>query len=115
MTMPGSQNDTPLGSWGVSLIRTYVPVLWGAFVGWLLTLVPALQPVLDDPSVGQGVTTLLIGACIVAWYFLARLVEPHLPPLLTRLIIGANTQPTYLGGPAGPEQVRIERSTRGDM
>lgn len=110
MTLPGSQNETPLGSKGVSFIRTYVPLAWGALVGYLVTLVPALAPVLNDPGVGDGVTTLIIGVCVVLWYALARMIEPHLPPVLTRLIIGANTQPTYLGGPTGEAQARITRS-----
>lgn len=113
MTLPGSQNDTPLGSWGVSIIRTYVPVAWGALVGWLLTLVPALEPLLNDPEVGQGATTVLFAVCVFVWYFLARLIEPRLGPVLTRLIIGANTQPTYLGGPEGDAQARIGRSAPG--
>jgi hypothetical protein len=110
MTLPGSQNETPLGSWGVSIIRTYVPVAWGALVGWLLTLVPALAPLLNDPEVGQGATTVLIAASVFVWYFLARLIEPRLGPVLTRLIIGANAQPVYLGGPEGETQARITRS-----
>lgn len=111
MTLPGAQNETPLGTFGVSLIRTYVPVAWGAVVGYLITLLPVLEPLLADPDTSNTLTTLIVGVSIALWYLLARLIEPRLPAVITRLIIGANARPTYLGGPEGDTQARITRST----
>lgn len=79
-----------------SVLRTLLPIWWGSFVLWLLALVPALEPVRDlllgqEPLVVNGV----IAVAIAGWYALCRWIEPYLPAWLTRILMGANTQPTY--------------------
>lgn len=77
----------------VSLLRTAIPALWGTVVAWLVSTG------ILAPHAAAGVQAELTAAttpiAIGVVYLLARLVEPHLPPWLTRIILGSNTQPTY--------------------
>lgn len=83
-----------------SVARTIIPVFWASIVGWLLGMVPALEP-LRELLLGQsevivlGVTAVAVGG----WYALCRWIEPHLPTWLTRILMGANTQPSYEAEP----------------
>lgn len=92
MTTP--EPPTSLRDWGLSWIRTGVPLLWGYLLTWVATLSTAMHDLLDNP----GVYAAVVGAVTLAWYALARWVEPKLPPWLTRLVIGANTAPQYVEG-----------------
>jgi hypothetical protein len=93
MTM---REDPPsLRDWGLSWIRTGVPVLWGYVLTFLATRLPDVHALLDQPQVMAAV----VGAVTLAWYALMRRIEHLLPPWLTRLVIGANRAPVYVSGP----------------
>lgn len=74
----------------VSILRTIIPSLWGAGLAWLITRVPALEPVRDQ-LVGLGL--ILVAVCIGGYYALIRKLEPHLPDWLGRILIGSSRQP----------------------
>ena len=88
------QPPTSLRDWGISIIRTGVPLVWGNLLVFLGSKIPALDGLLHDPQV-IGLSTVLVAAVSLAWYALMRTVEPHLPPWLTRFVLGANTAPAY--------------------
>lgn len=94
MTTP--EQPPSLRDWGLSWIRTGVPVLWGYLLTFLASRAPAIHDLVDNP----GVYAAVAGALTLVWYALARWVEPKLPPWLTRLVIGANTAPQYVDGQA---------------
>lgn len=80
---------------GVSIIRTVVPALWGSALAWLLTQVPALEPVLNAPGM-TGLGAVLAATLVGLWYALFRSIEAKLPAWLTVLVLGSNRPPTYL-------------------
>jgi len=57
-----------------SLIRTYVPILVGGFIAWLVT-----RGVELDPTAEQGLTVAFTGILIAAYYTLIRLLEKKFP------------------------------------
>jgi hypothetical protein len=77
--------------WGLSWIRTTVPVLWGFLLTFLATRSPELYAALDNPALLAAV----VGVVTVVWYSLMRWVEPHLPAWLTRFVLGSNMPPSY--------------------
>lgn len=89
--------------YGVSLIRTYMPLVWGWLLTWLASRAPGLRDFLDSEMV-YGTAVLAVSAL---WYALWRLVERVLPPMLTRLVLGANRRPAY--GPTVPGEVVATR------
>jgi hypothetical protein len=107
MTAPNTPDNAT--DFGVSWIRTAVPVAWGSFLTWVASQVPGLEPVLNQPA-AVGFSVVLVGVLTAAWYALMRKLEPMLPPWLTRFVLGANRRPTYpdpdapqpLAGPAIP-------------
>jgi hypothetical protein len=88
------QPATSLRDWGISLIRTGVPIAWGNLLVFLGAKIPALEGFLHDPQVIGG-GTLLTSAVALGWYAVMRKLEPHLPPWLTVLVLGANAAPVY--------------------
>lgn len=81
---------------GVSIIRTWVPALWGGALAWLVSQVPALEPVLNEPgmlALGGVIAVTITGL----WYALFRSIESKLPAWLTVLVLGSNRPPTYDG------------------
>lgn len=78
---------------GLSWLRTVVPVVWGFLLTFLATRFPVVHAlVLDNPhvyAVFEGLVTVL-------WYSLWRGLEGKLPAFLTRLLLGSNAQPTYI-------------------
>lgn len=78
-------------NFGVSWLRTVVPVAWGALVTFLFSRVPELHDALVNPGVTMAVT----GAIVTAWYTLFRSIENKLPPWLTAFLIGSNATPKY--------------------
>lgn len=80
----------------VSWLRTVVPAAWGLFLTWLLGVV-----VLPDALVEHISSELFIGVvttlAIGAWYWIWRKVEPRIPAWLTRVVLGSNQAPTYVG------------------
>lgn len=85
-------NTTPLGDRLVSWLRTIVPGLWAAAIGWLvgLGLPESITTAVD--GLGQAV---LIPLALAVVYPLLRAVEAKLPPWLTRLLLGSNQPPSY--------------------
>lgn len=79
-----------------SFVRTMVPIIWSQLVLWLLMAVPALEPV-RELLLSQ--TELIVNAVALAaagaWYALMRWLEKYMPAWLTRILMGANTQPVY--------------------
>lgn len=92
MTIP--EPPPSLRDWGLSWIRTGVPVLWGLLLTFLASRAPAIYELVNNPYAAG----LAVGLVTLAWYSLARWVEPRLPAWLTRVIIGANTPPQYVEG-----------------
>lgn len=85
--------------YGISLLRTGVPMAWGYLLTWLVGLIPALQPVLERPEV-VGLSNVITFALALGWYAVMRWVEPRLPAWLTRVVLGANAAPVYVEGVA---------------
>lgn len=94
MTNPPAEQPPSLNAWGLSWIRTGVPILWGYLLTFLATRFPGVHDLLADPQVQAAV----VGGVALAWYGLMRWLEPRLPAWLTRLVIGANTAPQYVPG-----------------
>lgn len=80
-----------VGDLGTSLIRTYVPVLWGYLLTFVATRFPDFYVALDNPALVLAVG----GVVTAAWYTLWRKLEPHVPGWLTRLLLGSVKAPTY--------------------
>lgn len=85
-------NPTSLSDFVVSLLRTWVPLAWGAIVTWLTT-----WGLLTDElaTQAQAFAVPLVGIVSALWYMTMRLAETHLPPWLTRLVLGSNKNPVY--------------------
>jgi hypothetical protein len=92
MTTPEAPQN--LRDWGLSWIRTGVPVLWGYLLTFLATRFPAIHELLGNPAIMAAV----VGAVTLVWYAVVRWLEPRLPAWLTRIVIGANTPPQYVEG-----------------
>lgn len=88
MTLPSVPS---VREWGLSWLRTAVPVAWGFVVTFIATYIPAVHDLLANPYVLAAVDA----AVTTIWYGLFRWLEAHLPPWLTRFVLGANTMPTY--------------------
>lgn len=82
---------------GTSIIRTVVPAFWGFALAWLVTQVPALEPVLNAPGM-TGLGAALAVALVGLWHAFFRSIESKLPAWLTVLVLGSNTPPTYVEG-----------------
>lgn len=78
-------------AWGLSWIRTLVPVFWGWLLTFLATRFPELHDALGDPALLTAVS----GAVAALWYGLWRWLEARLPAPVTRFLLGANTAPHY--------------------
>jgi len=92
MTTP--EAPASVKDWGLSWIRTGVPILWGYALTFLATRVPDLYALLNQPQVQAAV----VGAVALLWYAIMRKIEHKLPAWLTRFVLGANTAPTYVEG-----------------
>lgn len=80
-------------AWGMSVIRTVVPMIVGAGVGWLVAkgLIP--ESATEDLT-GQAtvVLTLLFSS---AWYAFARWLEPRIPSWASSMLGLLGTPPSY--------------------
>lgn len=83
-----------LRDWGLSWIRTGVPVAWGLLLTFLASRAPGIYELVNNPYTAG----LAVGLVTLAWYSLVRWLEPRLPAWLTRIVIGANTMPQYVEG-----------------
>lgn len=75
---------------GVSVLRMAVPTVWGGAVAWL-----AARGLHVPDVVAEGVQWGVMVATTAAWYASWHRIEEHLPPWLTRLVLGSNTAPSY--------------------
>lgn len=79
-----------------SILRTVVPALWGSFIGWLLTIIPILEPLRNDLLAYADILLPVISAVLIAsWYAFWRWLEPRLPDWLTRVVLGSIKSPMY--------------------
>lgn len=93
--LPPYQPGQAVSDYVLSVIRTVVPVLWGTLITYLITLVPAVAHVVDPANV-VGLGPAVAGLLAAAWYALMRKIEPSLPAWLTVIVLGSNSQPTYV-------------------
>jgi hypothetical protein len=92
--IPPYQPGQAVSDYVLSLIRTVVPVLWGALITYLVSLIPGVAQLIDPANVigfGPAVAAVLASA----WYALMRKIEPMLPAWLTVIVLGSNTPPVY--------------------
>lgn len=81
--------DSNLGNYGWSVLRTVVPGVVGALVGWLVAR--AVIAPEDAPQVVAAVVVVVQGA----WYALARWLEPRVSPWVTTAMGLVGRPPTY--------------------
>jgi hypothetical protein len=72
----------------ISQIRTYVPIIVGAFVSWL-----TLKGIELDPETQSGLIVALTGTLQAAYYFIVRIVEKKYPK--AGILLGSATKPVY--------------------
>lgn len=81
-----------------SILRTIVPALWGAFIGWAIGLLPSLEPHRESLlEYGTPLSAIVATVLIGAWYAFWRWLEPRLPDWLTRAVLGSAKTPAYEG------------------
>jgi len=79
-----------------SILRTIVPALWGSFIGWVLAVVPVMEPLRADLiAYGDLAVPVITAVLIGLWYAFWRWLEPRLPDWLTRILLGSAKAPTY--------------------
>lgn len=79
-----------------SILRTVVPALWGAFIGWAIGLLPILEPHREALlEYGTPLSAIVAAVLIGAWYAFWRWLEPKLPDWLTRAVLGSAKTPVY--------------------
>lgn len=89
---------TAIGAVLISVLRTVVPYVWGLFIGWLILVVPVLQPLEKELlSIGTLALPILIAVISAAWYAFWRWLEPKLPDWLTTAVLGSSKAPQYDG------------------
>ncbi len=71
-----------------SLIRTYVPIVVGALVSWLITL-----GIEVDSTTQAGLVTGLTGVVTAAYYTIVRLLETRIPWI--GVLLGTTKVPSY--------------------
>lgn len=80
-----------------SILRTVIPALWGSFIGWVLAVVPVLEPLRADLiAYGDLAVPIITAVLIGAWYAFWRWLEPRLPDWLTRILLGSAKAPVYV-------------------
>ncbi|GAA2772710.1 hypothetical protein [Saccharopolyspora taberi] len=75
-----------------SWLRTTVPAVWAALVAYAVT---AGAPGWLVDALGDAGPTLVVPLVLAAVYAGLRRLEPHMPPWLTRIVLGSNVPPTY--------------------
>lgn len=93
--MTTSEPPASVKDWGLSWIRTAVPIAWGYFLTFVAARLPDVHDLLTANPYLPG---LLTGLVALAWYALMRKAEHRLPAWLTRFVLGANTAPRYVEG-----------------
>lgn len=75
-------------NFATSLIRTYVPIIVGAIVSYLVT-----KGIDIDANAQLGLITFLTAVLQGGYYLLARLLERQFPQL--SVLLGSNKVPNY--------------------
>ena len=78
-----------------SVVRTLVPIVVGAVVGWFVT-----RGVELDESFEAALTVVVTGVLSSVYYVVARLLETYVSPRLGWLL-GSRRQPSYSVGDGG--------------
>lgn len=104
-------------------VRTVTPKLWAALVTallawfaahapWALELLELLGVDLTS-EVTIGVVILLVdGAVLAAWHWVWTRLQPHLPDVVVRVLLGSAASPVYLApGDAATVYTRPELGT----
>jgi hypothetical protein len=86
-----------IGDGVTSWLRTVVPVLWGVLLVLAVTHVPGLPVLVVTILSSAEVVGLIVAGVTAGWYALWRWLEPRTPAWLTRLVLGSNKTPSYLG------------------
>lgn len=79
-----------------SYLRTAVPLAWGWLVAQLVLAVPGLPAEVVDLLRSDAMVTAVSTLVALAWYFVWRKLEPHLPDWATRLVLGSAAAPVYV-------------------
>lgn len=80
-----------------SILRTIVPVAWGAVVTFLLSVIPALEPLRDTLlDYSDQIVFVVQGVVTGLWYVAWRYIEPRLPDWLRRIVLGGANEPNYV-------------------
>ena len=74
----------------ISLIRTYVPILVGSVISFLVVN----YGLVVDASITTQLVTGLTGVIIAAYYLLARLLERKFPQF--GVLLGSTQKPVYI-------------------
>lgn len=74
-----------------SIVRTFVPIVVGAVVGWLVA-----RGITLDPEFEATLTAALSGGFAIIWYALVRLFETYVSPKFGWLL-GLAKAPEYTG------------------
>ena len=74
-----------------SVVRTFVPWIVGAVIGWFVS-----RGIELDPSVETGLTMALTGGASALYYVVARFLETRVSPRFGWLL-GMDKTPTYTG------------------
>lgn len=102
--MTHQSSDDPVYDYGLGLIRTVVPGIWGAAGSWLVSLGVHLPD-----AYGPALVMLILTGL---WYAIWHAVEARLPASLTRALLGANTAPNYsINSPLPVKPVTILKPT----
>lgn len=80
----------------IAWLRTVVPGAWGAFLLWVVGYVALPAPLVEYLS-NPAAVAVVVGLAIGAWKALLGWAEPHMPPWLTRILLGSNQTPSYDG------------------
>lgn len=99
--MAENTGATSLSDRGASYLRTAVPAAWGFLVAQLVVVVSPHLPGdlvdgLRDWLGGPAAIGLVTAAATYAWYWVARKIEPHLPDIVTRILLGSAAAPRYV-------------------
>lgn len=98
-----------------SILRTVVPALWGSLIGWLLGVVPMLEPLRGELLTYGNLAVPVIAAILIgAWYAFWRWLEPQLPDWLTRILLGSAKTPVYALEKSAYPDIHIDVSQTDD-
>ena len=78
----------------VSWIRTAIPGLWATLISYLATRFAFPDEVVDWLG-GPATVAVVVWLVLALWYALWRWLEPRMPDLLTRLVLGSARAPRY--------------------